>query len=120
MCQKAGKTSLCISRLLGLGEFDVALSEQIRFNACGQPAKGEKDEESNGSIGGGMYDLGTDGGAWLGPEGQSFAAKSAGEYELRAGRRQDDYGGLLEPARKRAQNLRWAGSVRGGVARGRQ
>src|SRR5216683_2480173 len=82
--------------------------------------KGENNEKTVRSIRSGMSDSGSDGGAGLGADGQGGAAQSGGESELRARRREDDYGGLLEPARQGAQDFWRIGALRRGVARGRQ
>src|SRR6266851_6948374 len=113
---KNAETSLQFSRLLQLGEFAVALGGQIRFNAWAQ-LEGENNEKTICISCGGRSDFGSDGGAGLCADGQGSAAQSGGEGQLHAGRREDDYRGLLEPARQGAQDLWRIGPLWRSVAR---
>src|SRR6267143_2745784 len=94
---KKGETNPGLIRLLELGEIDVALGRQIRFNVWAQ-SEGEKNEKRICSFGNGMYDSGSHGGVGLSAGGQSFATQSTGESELHACRREVNHGGLLKPA----------------------
>src|SRR3979490_1558487 len=80
---------------------------------------GTRNEKAIRGFGGGLSDTGVHGGAGLRAGGQSSAAESGGEGDLRAGGCQDDYSGLLESAGEGAEDLRWFGAVRRGVAHGR-
>src|SRR6267378_574175 len=116
---KKGETNPGLIRLLELGEIDVALGRQIRFNVWAQ-SEGEKNEKRICSIGGGMSDSGSDGGAGFSADGQSGATQSGGEGELHAGRREELHRGLLEPTRQGAQDIWRIGALRRSVARGSQ
>src|SRR5580658_2439608 len=59
-------------------------------------------------------------GAGFGTVGQEQAAQSAGDGELRLGRRENAYGGLFESKGEGAQDFRRLGSLRAAVARGGQ
>src|ERR1700674_2250257 len=71
----------------------------------GHSLEGEKNEKTICSIGSGMSDSGSDGGAGLGADGQGGAAKSGGKSELRVGRRKVGHCGLLESAREGAKDF---------------
>src|SRR5260370_42427337 len=86
----------------------------------GHSMKGENNEKRICSFSSGMSCRGSDGGTGLGADGQGFAAQSAGEGELRVGRRENNHGGLFEPARQGPQDFWRFGPLWGGLARGWQ
>ena len=95
---KKGETNPGLIRLLELGEIDVALGRQIRFNVWAQ-SEGEKNEKRICIFGSGMSDTGSHGGAGFSADRQSSATQSGSEGELRAGRWEEHHRGLLEPTR---------------------
>src|SRR6266481_4930973 len=112
------ETSLCGSRLMRLNAYCIAFSGQIRFNAGAQLKGGRRNEKTNRGFGSGLSDTGVHGGAGIRAGGQSSAAESGGEGNVHACGWQDDYRGLLESAGEGAEDLRWFGAVRRGVAHG--
>jgi hypothetical protein len=101
---KLGETNPGFIRLLELGEIDVALGRQIRFNVWAQ-SEGEKNEKRICSFGSGMSDTGSHGGVWLSADGQKQAPEPAGPGNVQLWRGPDDNGGLLEPPGEGPQNI---------------
>src|SRR6266436_3586386 len=114
------ETNLSASRLLGLEKFRLAFETQIGFNAWARLKRGTRNEKAIRGFGSGLSDTGVHGGAGIGPNGKSRKAESSGKSKLRARRWQDDYGGLLESAGERAEDLRWFGALRRGMAHRRK
>src|SRR5260370_38581049 len=94
------ETNLGFIRLLELGEIDVALGRQIRFNVWAQ-SEGEKNEKRICSFGSGMSDSGSHGGGWLGGGGESCATQSGGENRVGGGLPAEQHPGMIRARRLR-------------------